>query len=323
MLRASRYKPSAKLARWAMAIQEMNLTLKHRSGCSNASADALSRNPVSEKEMVEVCTINVPSGEPDASLLLELSDATKQKLSNLAELQKSDSTFQDMFLYLADGVLPEEDKTARKVVLESRHFDLLDGVLHHENPNSPGRWCLAVPQELRTFLLEDAHSGLLAGHLSEKRVYNRLRRDYWWPGMRGEIRKHCRSCLTCATRKGTGRATRPPLQPIPVGGPFHTIGVDILKLPQTYDGNQYVVVFLDYLTKWVEAFPIQDQKAETVARLLVEEVVCRYGAPERLLSDRGSNFMSELIAEVCRLLDIKKVNMSAIEVSAVFEPTKE
>ena len=95
-----------------------------------------------------------------------------------------------------------------------------------------------------------------------------------------------------------------------MGGPFHTIGVDILKLPLTYDGNQYVVVFLDYLTKWVEAFPIPDQQAETVARLLVEEVVCRYGAPERLLSDRGSNFMSELIANVCRLLNIEKVNTS-------------
>ena len=307
-------KPSAKLARWAMAIQEMNLTLKHRSGRSNASADALSRNPVSESESVEICALDASHGETETgdnkSPLLELSDTTKQKLRDLSKLQKSDSALRAMFAYLADGVLPDEDKSARKVILESRHFDLLDGVLHHENPHTPGRWCLAVPEELQTPLLEDAHSGLLAGHLAEKRVYDRLRRDYWWPGMRGEVRKHCRSCLTCATRKGTGRATRPPLQPIPVGGPFHTVGVDILKLPQTFDGNKYVVVFLDYLTKWVEAFPIQDQRAETVAKLLVEEVVCRYGAPERLLSDRGSNFMSDLMANVCRLLDIKKVNTS-------------
>ena len=137
-----------------------------------------------------------------------------------------------------------------------------------------------------------------------------LRRSYWWQGMRSDVRIHCRSCLTCATRRGVGRATHPPLQPIPVGGPFHCVGVDILKLPLTYDGNQYVLVFIDYLTKWVEAYPIQDQKAETVARVLVEEVICRHGAPERLLSDRGSNFLSELIAEVCRLLQIKKINTS-------------
>ena len=109
--------------------------------------------------------------------------------------------------------------------------------------------------------------------LDTKRVYNRLRRNYSWQGMRSDVRTHCRSCLTCATRKGVVRATRPPLQPVPVGGPFHCVGVDILKLPLTYDGNEYILVFLDYLTKWVETFPIQDQIAETVAPVLVEEVV--------------------------------------------------
>ena len=136
--------------------------------------------------------------------------------------------------------------------------------------------------------------------------------------MCSDVRKHCRSCLTGATRElavlhthlFTPSYTHPPLQPIPVGGPFHCVGVDILKLPLTYVGNQYVLVFLDYLKKWVEAFPIKDQKAETVARVFVEEVICRHGSPEYLLSDRGSNFLSELIAEVCRLMQIKKINTS-------------
>ena len=63
------------------------------------------------------------------------------------------------------------------------------------------------------------------------------------------MRRHCHACLVCASRKGTDRASRPPLQPIPVGGPFHRVGVDILKLPTSFEGNQYAVVFLDYLTK--------------------------------------------------------------------------
>ena len=53
---------------------------------------------------------------------------------------------------------------------------------------------------------------------------------------------------------------------------------------------------------------MQNQKAETIARLFVQEVICRHGAPERLLSDRGSNFLSDLMTEVCRLMDITKVN---------------
>ena len=74
-----------------------------------------------------------------------------------------------MFLYLEDG------KEVQKIVLEGRHSDLLDGVLHHENPHSPGKWCVAAPTTLQADLLEDAHSGLIAGHLAEKWVYDRLR----------------------------------------------------------------------------------------------------------------------------------------------------
>ncbi len=98
--------------------------------------------------------------------------------------------------------------------------------------------------------------------------------------------------------------------PIPVGGPFHRMGVDVLQLPLTASGNRYVVVFADYLTKWVEGFGVPDQSAETIARLLVNEIFCRHGAPEHFLSDRGPNFLSELFTEVCRLLNIKKLGIT-------------
>ena len=110
--------------------------------------------------------------------------------------------------------------------------------------------------------------------------------------MRGDVRKHCQSCLTCANRRRVGRASRSPLQPIPVRDSFHCVEVDILKLPLTYDRNQYILVFLDYLMKWVEAFPIKDQKAETVAQVLVVEFICRHGAPECLLSEAQTSCLS-------------------------------
>jgi len=69
-------------------------------------------------------------------------------------------------------------------------------------------------------------------------------------------------------------------------------------LPKTKNGNVYVLVLLDHFTKWAEAFPIPNQKAQTIARILVEEYICRYGCPERLLSDLGTNFMSNLAKEI-------------------------
>ena len=194
--------------------------------------------------------------------------------------------------------------------MESKRMELIDGVLHREDVSDSSRWCLVVPCELRSNLLEEAHSCVFAGHFSERKVYDRLRRSYWWHGMRSDVRRFCRGCLNCATWKGPGRGIRPPLQPIPVKGPFHRVGVDILQLPLTSSGNKYLVVFLDYLTKWVEAYPVPDQRAETIARLLVENIVCRHGVPEELLSDRGANFLSDLILEMCSLLGIRKVNTS-------------
>ena len=282
--------PSAKLARWAMIIQEMDLEIKHRPGKTNYSADALSRNPV-----------------PDATVA-----AVQAMSSDFIAEQSSDAELKVFIDYVRDGKLPEDEKAARKVVFQGKFFDIVDGILHHENPLYPGRWCVAVPGKRREGLIREAHDGRFAGHFAEKRIYELLRRRYWWPRMRADVRKYCRSCLVCASRKGNGSEIRPALQPIPVGGPFHRMGVDVLQLPWplTLDGNQYAVVFIDYLTKWVEVFAVSDQKAETIAKLLVEGVICRHGAPQELLSDRGANFLSDLVLEVCKLFDIKKVNTS-------------
>ena len=89
--------------------------------------------------------------------------------------------------------------------------------------------------------------------------------------------------------------------------PFERVGVDILEMPRTLRGNRYVVVFVEYLTKWVEAYAVEDQTSETIARLLIDNVVCRHGAPTQLLSDRGANLLSGLMQDVCDLLGVKKV----------------
>ena len=90
--------------------------------------------------------------------------------------------------------------------------------------------------------------------------------------MRKDIGNWNRGCLVCASHT-TGRATRPPLTPIPVAGAFDRIGVDVIQFPRSSDGNRYAVVFMDYLTKWPEVFAVPDQTAATIAKLLVEEVI--------------------------------------------------
>ena len=68
----------------------------------------------------------------------------------------------------------------------------------------------------------------------------------------------------------------------------------------------------DYQTKWMEAFALPDAKAATVAKKLVEEFVCKYGVPQELHSDQGTNFESALFAEMCKLLGIKKTRTTGL-----------
>ena len=128
--------------------------------------------------------------------------------------------------------------------------------------------------------------------------------------MRGDITHWTRGCLVCTTHS-PGHAVRPPLTPIPVSGPFDRVGVDVIQFPRTKNGNQYAVVFVDYLTKWPEVFAMPDQSAATIAKLLVEEIVSRHGVPTEVLSDRGRSFLSGLLKEVEKLLGFHKVNTSA------------
>ena len=128
--------------------------------------------------------------------------------------------------------------------------------------------------------------------------------------MRRDITAWCRACLTCATHQ-VGKAVRPCLTPIPVGGPFDRLGVDVLHLPLSKRGNKYAVVFMDYLTKWPEVFPAKDQSAYTIAKLLVENIITRHGVPRELLSDREAAFLSGLMKEVYRLMGIHKANTTA------------
>ena len=92
-----------------------------------------------------------------------------------------------------------------------------------------------------------------------------------------------------------------------VDSPMERIVIDVLgPLPITENGNKYILIVADYFTKWVEAYPMPNQEATTVAELLVREFICRFGVPLLIHSDQGRNFESELFAEMCRLLGIKK-----------------
>ena len=301
--------PSGKLARWPITIQEVDLTIKNHAGKKNGNVDTLLRVPgdPTMKNMMSSTMLTVFARDDLTAATQSFSLEVQEQLEDIQLQQQRDPELLLLINFLRSSELPEEEKAAKKIVLESAKYDLMDRILYFEYPAAPHCWCIVVSKDLQVPLLEETNGRKFAGYFAERKTHDRLRRYYWWRGMRADVHCYCRGCLICVTKRGGRKPPRSPLHPIPVGGLFQCIGVDVLQLPLTQSGNRYAVVFVDYLTKWVEAFTVPDQTAGTIARLLVESVVCVHGVPEQLLSNRGSNFLSDLVRSVCSLLGIIKI----------------
>ena len=165
-----------------------------------------------------------------------------------------------------------------------------------------------IPTALRHEVLLQAHDSPFAAHFGVHKTYAKLRDKYFWPRMFADVQHYVLSCESCAMKKSPKQRRTAPVLPIPVSGPWELVATDCCgPFPESNSGNRYVVVFTDYCTRWVEAFAVPNIEAKTIARLLVDDIMGRHGAPRKLLSDRGSNYLSSLIREVCFLMNTEKV----------------
>jgi hypothetical protein len=123
-------------------------------------------------------------------------------------------------------------------------------------------------------------------------IIGKIKDQYYWPQLDEELKKYVQICDVCQCRGPSNR--REELVPISVQGPFHRIGIDIKEpLPITSNGNRYIIVAMDYFTKWSEAIAIPNIKAETVTKFIYEQIICRYGVLQEILSDQGTSFINK------------------------------
>ncbi|XP_061184347.1 uncharacterized protein LOC133192347 [Saccostrea echinata] len=168
---------------------------------------------------------------------------------------------------------------------------------------------LVVPKKFRTKVLSLAHESIMTGHLGTSRTASKVLAEFYWPGVQADVRRFCRSCDICQRTTQKGRTTKVPLGDMPIiEVPFRRVAVDLVGpiQPATSKGNRYILTVVDFATRYPEAIALKGIDTERVAEALVD-VFCRVGVPKEMLTDIGTQFTSELMTEVSRLLSIRQL----------------
>ncbi|VDI67125.1 Hypothetical predicted protein [Mytilus galloprovincialis] len=122
---------------------------------------------------------------------------------------------------------------------------------------------------------------------------------------RTEIADYCDTCERCKVGK-LGRTVKTTFKSVLAKRPLEIVAIDFTVLERGVGGLENVLVITDIFTKYTQAIPTRDQKAKTVARILLKEWIIRFGAPQRLHSDQGRSFENEIIHELCKIYGVKK-----------------
>jgi len=166
---------------------------------------------------------------------------------------------------------------------------------------------LVVPKELREKVVSLAHDTLLARHRGPAKTLSRVQQEFYWPGVHEFVTRYVASCDLCQRNVSKGTVSKAPLGRLPlVKTPFSVVCVDIVgPISPPLEGFQYILTTVDMCIRFPEAIPLKDIRTSTVAEALLN-MFSTVRLPHRIHSDRGSQFTSEMMKEVYRLLDIRQ-----------------
>ena len=311
--------PQGQMARWLQVIAEYDIKVIHRAGRSHANADSLSRRPCPQCKRDEDSASFEGRAGPRSDRAEAKAVTLVPSISNadLNQEQAEDSSIKWILEAKRQSKdRPDWSSMTSKPSIEKSYWRMWDQlavkheVLYRKWECDQGQeitWHVVLPTKLRSEVVKELHGGKSSGHLGMNKTIAKVRMRFYWVGMDADIRSIVRQCNICASKKSPAKKRRAPLQQDSVGMPMERVALDIVgPLPETERGNKYILVVGDYFSKWMEAYPIPDQTAETVAEKFVNEFVCRFGVPAVLHSDQGRNFESHVFKEMCEILGIHK-----------------
>uniref|UniRef100_A0A3B4WI95 Gypsy retrotransposon integrase-like protein 1 n=1 Tax=Seriola lalandi dorsalis TaxID=1841481 RepID=A0A3B4WI95_SERLL len=317
---------SAKLGaleqRWAAQLAAFDFEVRYRPGKANANADALSRmHPpvvVDFDTIVSGTAIPPPLKQALQAQGPEACQAAVQALpqhppADIAALQQADSVIMEVCALWRQKQYPDREKRrqlSQLALVLLKQWDRLTeqaGVVYRQVLRSDGGEAVLqvlLPAALKEKVLTEVHQN--HGHQGVDRTLELLRQRCYWPGMTSDVRHWCQTCERCQVAKDSGPPARSFMGHLLASEPNEILAMDYTMLEPTGNGLENVLVLTDVFSKYTLAIPTRDQRASTVAQVLVNEWFSKFGVPVRIHSDQGRNFESALIQQLCGLYGIEK-----------------
>nr|CAN68832.1 hypothetical protein VITISV_021139 [Vitis vinifera] len=264
----------ARLIRWILLLQEFNLQIRDKKGVENVVADHLSRLVIAHDSH----GLPINDDFPEESLMSIDVAPWYSHITN----------------YLVTREVPSEWSAQDK-----RHFFAKIHAYYWEEPFL-FKYCAdqiirkCVPEQEQSGILSHCHDSACGGHFaSQKTAMKVIQSGFWWPSLFKDAHSMCKGCDRCQRLGKLTRRNMMPLNPILIVDVFDVWGIDFMgPFPMSF-GHSYILVGVDYVSKWVEAIPCRSNDHRVVLKFLKDNIFARFGVPKAIISDGGTHFCNK------------------------------
>ena len=334
--------PHHRRARYQLTLGEFDVKFVHIPGKDNGPPDALSRAamPAKPGDLTQCGPDTFPPSfassyaanelqrsqgavtkKPPVSPILDVPASTHLVYHGFSQsltiktneewiaAQSADPVFGPVVTALREGKPVPKVKGVRTDELR-----LLEGLLYRlSKPKKiKGRRCiprqaLVVPEEFLPMVCQYGHEG--NGHAGLHKTARFLREKFFFPKLYMRVAQHVGECATCPLHKGSTNAPAPVLTYDVPERPWLKVSCDTLQFIPSLQGNKYLVVFIDNFSRYTELVVVKQKSAEAVAKAFYESIICRHGTPCHLMHDNGTEFVNEILKQLCKAMNVNQVNV--------------
>ena len=287
-----------RLIRWILLLQEFDLEIKDKKGSENVVADHLSR--MLHGHDVEEETLPLREHFPDEQLFA---------------INVVDPWYADIINYIATKRVPENFTRAQKdkLIKTAKYYVWDEPYLWKHCPDQVIRRC--VPETEFNSILTFCHSYACGGHFGAKKTALKiLESGFYWPSLFKDAYVFCMTCDRCQRTGNIGPRNQMPLSSVLVVEIFDVWGIDFMGPFPSSHGFVYILLAVDYVSKWVEALATRTNDSKVVLSFLKTNIFSRFGTPRAIISDGGTHFCNRSFDAL-----LKKYNITH-KVSTPYHP---